>query len=351
MSRQSALGFVLGFATCALLVLGYSFITSETVPVESDSGSESIQPAPSAPAVVGVETPKAPTTTERIVTLSEALQRQPNNADGWLALYRLYREVGEQTKALDALRNFSHYELNTARVETELTMFKHELQATAEVLLQQSLDTDPADDNNDDNNAAVNALIQQVEALLGMMPVDAELHWLLAQLYRASGDPYQADYHALLASSDPRFQTEEPEPQPAQSQPPIDAPLVIPLRQQGSHFLVNVVIAGNPALLMLDTGASMSGVTRTFADRHAALVRQPRTVLLGTAGGTAQGELFTVTSLELGDLVFRQHDMVVFPTTDNNPFDGVLGLDILGKFDFYIDQNEPALHLRYAQAR
>jgi hypothetical protein len=56
--------------------------------------------------------------------------------------------------------------------------------------------------------------------------------------------------------------------------------------------------------------------------------------------------LFTVTQIGIGDLFFKQHILAQFPMDSSVEFDGLLGIDILGRFDFVIDQNAASLKLK-----
>ena len=48
----------------------------------------------------------------------------------------------------------------------------------------------------------------------------------------------------------------------------------------------------------------------------------------------------------MGNLVFNQHILAQLPMDNSQGFDGLLGVDILGRFDFFIDQDAAVLRLK-----
>jgi predicted aspartyl protease len=125
-----------------------------------------------------------------------------------------------------------------------------------------------------------------------------------------------------------------------------DENVELPLTRFGEQYLLTVQIEGNPARLLLDTGASISGVTNTYTRKYPAIIKNTRPIRLNTASGAKDSFLFTVNTLHIGNVHFAQHMLAALPMDDITEFDGLLGVDILGKFDFVIDQDKAILKLR-----
>lgn len=186
---------------------------------------------------------------------------------------------------------------------------------------------------------------EQLNNLLGFNANDSELHVLLASVYLRIEDDYQAQYHALMAVNDPatRQRAEDILAQLNGEEKVED--VVVPLTRYGSQFLVNVNIEGNPARLLLDTGASISGVTGNYILKYPGIVKATKPIRMNTAGGVRETYLFTVDSLSVNNIVFNQHILSALPMENMTEFDGLFGVDILGRYDFVIDQNAALLRL------
>jgi len=114
----------------------------------------------------------------------------------------------------------------------------------------------------------------------------------------------------------------------------------IPLQRSGEHFLVPVSINGKaPLYLLLDTGASITLIQKTAGDQDKQRIK------LQTANGSITVPTKTVASLSLGR--FTLHDVHVGLISEPvaRQADGLLGMDLLKHFEFFIDQKVPALHL------
>lgn len=104
---------------------------------------------------------------------------------------------------------------------------------------------------------------------------------------------------------------------------------------RGTVF-VPVVIDGHTLRFVLDTGATITAVTPALAETLG-LVPNGNTLV----NGTIEAKLATVAKLEVGSI---HHDRVRVAIVDlpeakriDEPFDGVLGLDVLSQHDVAID--------------
>lgn len=353
-AKHFFLAFFLGFIACAVLVFFYreslpfsvSTLSSVSAPL-SDSISQNKNIVEENTSKLAVNSGRDIASNGAHTTENVTPEVGQSEAEYWLARLREVQEVGTMERVVEALLNYGHYELDANKLQAVLDEFKVKWLHSVNQFLNntESLNAEQI------NELELQRFINRLEQLLVALPSDAELYWLLSRLYLLDNNQYQADYYAVMAASDPRFAQQQKlaEEERAQTEiaPPIEAPLIIPLRRHQNHFLVSATISGQSALLLLDTGASLTGVTQSFAERYPHIIDNSRPILLDTAGGSATGRLFTANTVELGGLLFRDHPTIVFPVMDEQSFDGVLGLDILGRFDFYIDQSRAELHLRY----
>jgi predicted aspartyl protease len=257
-------------------------------------------------------------------------------ARAWLLLAGIYKKQSQPIAAVDAWFRYVKLELDDQKIEKALKDIKN-------YLLQ--LKETPTLFNED-----YSWLMAQFDELLKYNTNDGELHLILAALLVQLNDDYQAQYHALMAANDPAAQKRaevilaklngENSPDEA----------TIPLTRFGNQYLVNVTIEGSPAKLLLDTGASLSGLASTYTAKYPSMLKAIKPIRLNTASGSHDSFLFTVTNISIGNLVFNQHILAQLPMDNAQGFDGLLGVDILGRFDFVIDQSAAVLKLKARKA-
>lgn len=126
----------------------------------------------------------------------------------------------------------------------------------------------------------------------------------------------------------------------------------IPLTKLGNHFIVEVKFNQEHTInLMLDTGASRTvlspeamrvlrrmseGVTDLRISGHAE-----------TANGFAFTKLYQTDLLSVSDFHIDNALVLVMNLSENQQFDGLLGMDFLSRFQFRIDYQQNKLHLSY----
>jgi hypothetical protein len=107
-----------------------------------------------------------------------------------------------------------------------------------------------------------------------------------------------------------------------------------------------------PALFLVDTGKRLTSFTSPFAREHDLAGQSPRT-LAGLAGfgigGPSRGLLGRVQALRLGPHVLRD-PVVAFPADETGAladprFAGIIGADILSRFEVIIDYRRSRLVL------
>ncbi|MES2674544.1 MAG: aspartyl protease family protein [Pseudomonadota bacterium] len=271
--------------------------------------------------------------------LRRYLETDMNSAQAWFLLANIYQKQAKHKLSIDAWLHYLKLEVDAKKIDQAIRQIKKYL-----AMLNENITFIDGDST---------WLIAQLNALLNFSLNDGELHLLLASLYLSLADEYQAQYHALMAANDPVAQqrAEEILAKLNGKTKPVSEDLAIPLIRFGNQFLVGVSIEGHPARLLLDTGASLSGVSKSYTAKYPSIVKATKPIRLNTASGTEDSYLFTVNDLSFGSLVFSQHILALLPMGDMEHFDGLLGVDILGRFEFVIDQDESVLRLRERKKR
>jgi clan AA aspartic protease (TIGR02281 family) len=121
----------------------------------------------------------------------------------------------------------------------------------------------------------------------------------------------------------------------------------VPLIRSGQHFLVDVTPAGAGSLrLLIDTGASMTIVTAAALQQRGLRARDTgRSQVFNTANGQVRAPVYILESLSVGDWYVQQLEVGVLDLGEQAGIDGLLGMNFLSHFRFFIDQNESMLRL------
>ncbi|WP_152554160.1 retropepsin-like aspartic protease [Endozoicomonas elysicola] len=116
---------------------------------------------------------------------------------------------------------------------------------------------------------------------------------------------------------------------------------IVPLSGSGGHLAVDT-LAGNQhrARLLIDTGASLT----TLPHRILAELQQKKQarkigyIDLTTATGIHRTPLYRLDQFKIGDFLVSNLEAAEFGPIDQN-IDGLLGMNVLNHFNFFIDQN------------
>ena len=121
----------------------------------------------------------------------------------------------------------------------------------------------------------------------------------------------------------------------------------VPLIRSGHHFLVDVNPADAASLrLLIDTGASMTMLTHDALQQPGLRYQETgRSQLFSTANGQVRAPVYILESLSVGDWYVRQLEVGVLDLGGQAGIDGLLGMNFLSHFRFFIDQNETLLRL------
>lgn len=122
--------------------------------------------------------------------------------------------------------------------------------------------------------------------------------------------------------------------------------IVVPLESFGTSFIVNTRIERQNTRLLLDTGASITALSRDLINRLN-LTPINRQIRLNTANGSTTANLYQVDRLQLGRLVLNNIIVADIDMGNSTNFQGLLGTDTLNKlkndYSYVIDNAQKAL--------
>jgi|GEM_PF-5026952 len=121
----------------------------------------------------------------------------------------------------------------------------------------------------------------------------------------------------------------------------------LPMETFGQQHVVIARINGHAGLrLLVDTGASLTVLAQTAAQQAVLVVpTTARRIYLQTASGITEAQMAQV-EITLGDLPLEEREVAVINTSIGPNIDGLLGMDILGSYEFLLDQENKVLLLQ-----
>jgi clan AA aspartic protease (TIGR02281 family) len=203
-------------------------------------------------------------------------------------------------------------------------------------------------------------LLELYQDLTRLEPSHAPYFIGLAMAQLALDDIDAARQSLLLVAQDPevgararelleRVRVAATEAQPPETMATATEVAGIPLVRNGSHFLVDARLGSQPARLLIDTGASLTMLTPDTLQRSGTGARATgKTGLFNTANGRVSAPIYRLDALSIGDWQVSDLDVGVLDLGDSG-VDGLLGMNFLRHFQFFIDQNEALLRLSVAE--
>ncbi len=121
----------------------------------------------------------------------------------------------------------------------------------------------------------------------------------------------------------------------------------IPLHRNGNNFIVDASPApGRMIRLIIDTGASMTILTPDVLEQYDISYQDTgRTRVFNTANGPVRTPVYILDSLTVGSWEVNKLEVGVLDLSDGPGINGLLGMNFLRHFQFFIDQNEALLLL------
>lgn len=118
----------------------------------------------------------------------------------------------------------------------------------------------------------------------------------------------------------------------------------IPLQRIGNHFVVNARIDNKSQIrLIIDTGATITAINRGKIPTGGQVDRR---IWLQTAGDRRRADIYRVNHFSVEGIEISDMEIALLDLSHIEHADGLLGMNYLSRFDFYLDQDEPALYLR-----
>jgi clan AA aspartic protease (TIGR02281 family) len=207
---------------------------------------------------------------------------------------------------------------------------------------------------NDDQDA----LLALYQHLVELEPDHAPWFMELAATQLALDDREAARRTLLLVAQDPDVGTRAramlselsialAETQGAGSRDSASQAGGIPLTRSGNHFIVDARPGGGRGMqLLIDTGASLTIFTPGVLAQGGIRYRDTgRTAVFNTANGQVRAPVYTLDSLMVGDWQVSQIEIGVLDLGDTAGVDGLLGMNFLSRFRFFIDQDQAVLRL------
>ena len=119
----------------------------------------------------------------------------------------------------------------------------------------------------------------------------------------------------------------------------------IKLKKYGKNFIVQAILNGSIKVnLLIDTGASISSINNSVLQKLQYKVLN-NNIILNTAAGDIDAKLIQINTLTLDDIAIFDFELTVSSIELSKMFDGLLGMNFLNKFKFYIDQKNAILYL------
>ena len=214
-------------------------------------------------------------------------------------------------------------------------------------------------------NASDDALSQQEEwaellgfyELLEAIALSEPIYRLRqAMIYRVLGEPSRA--RALLLALQANDNSLDPQltktvalqlaETTAVPQVPAVPPNAVPLIRQGAHYLIETTLNNRQQVtLMIDTGASITSLTRaSFDGMNSTDFAYSGSHLFNTANGLTQGEVYNAASIALGGSRLDGIEVAVLDFEPPRGVDGLLGMNVLRNYRFQIDQEKALLYLQ-----
>ncbi|MBE9492423.1 MAG: clan AA aspartic protease [Bacteroidetes bacterium] len=133
---------------------------------------------------------------------------------------------------------------------------------------------------------------------------------------------------------------------------------IIPIEEEGFHLMINAVINGQKANLLIDTGASRSVFDiekiKKYIGEDQILFEKNEKLSTGLGTNTMESQSVIIDELKLGDLIIHNYQAVVLEMSHINQsyaklnlpgIDGVMGGDLFYQYKVVIDYKRKSLKL------
>ena len=264
--------------------------------------------------------------------LRRFLEEDAYNPRGLFLLGKSYFESGQYMRALETLFDLKSF--NQAEIaEDDLD------------LLIDQIETEYAKQLEEGKH--LSDLLQLYEFLTRQNPENVALFYKLAGIQHRLRHYYDALASLNQVLYDPTWgklaQTLVDE---IQQSIDLDDEVQVPLQRAGEHFVVTAQINGiDGARLMIDTGASLCVLRPQTAEQFGLPTDSDDYVTLNLVAGVFNAPRIEIGTLSIGDAAVRNVQASVIEMPPSVETDGLLGMNFLNNFKFFIDQKREILYL------
>jgi len=264
------------------------------------------------------------------------LDLEYDDVDALMLLARLHQAQKNYLAAIDTMYSAKSYAHNIDKINQLSNTIRSLVAEYKEKLNKQSNDL---------------ALLELYGRLTVLEP-DYALNYIgLAQAHIALGNNEDARRALSLASLDPAVSYKANELLNIINQKPpveIDHTSAVSLKRSGDQFAVEASLNNSVQVtLLLDTGASLSIIS---FDTLARLGMSPdhaiKTGWFTTANGVVQAPIISLAGFTVGGHIVENIEVGVMDISHSGTIDGLLGMNFLKHFKFYIDQSDNKMHLQ-----
>jgi len=121
----------------------------------------------------------------------------------------------------------------------------------------------------------------------------------------------------------------------------------VPVNKMGEHYIVSAIINDHePVKLIIDTGASMTvlspEIMRSLNIEDEEIVNY---TVFNTANGLVRAPVIIVGKIKIQNYLVSNVKVGILPSFSQSNVDGLLGMNFLNQFTFFIDQENSTLEL------
>lgn len=137
-----------------------------------------------------------------------------------------------------------------------------------------------------------------------------------------AGSPQPERFHISAIHRPPQV------PRPALPKPEVQGPGFVDMVQRpDGHYYAAGYVNGMPTVFMVDTGATLTSLSREMAHKSGINSCDART--FNTANGPVQGCVAKASKIQIGSFILRDFEVAVMP---NLPTDALLGMNVMRLF-------------------
>ncbi len=269
---------------------------------------------------------------EAQVLLRRFLEEDAYNPRGLLLLGETYFKTGQHTHALETLFNLKSF--NQAEIpEENIDSLIEQIESKYTAQLRE--------------NGHFDKLLHLYEFLTTHDPADLARFYKLAEIQLHLHHYYDALTSLNYVLYDPAWnKLAQSLADDIQQFIDLDDEIQVPLKRVGEHFIVNASLNGiEGARLMIDTGASLCVLRPQTAQQFGLPTDSDDYITLNLVAGVVNAPRIEIDTLSIGDAAVRNIKASVIEMPPGVDSDGLLGMNFLNNFKFFIDQKREILYL------